>query len=110
MPVDVALVASGGMLAFFFSFHAYALMQYNNGDRWNQALSIFLILMSFVTVWTVGHTTNLLASTLGSSFARSTEITYWVGVIGGTVTLAYFVLRILFNTLELAFKGGNKKL
>lgn len=105
----VAVVAGGAVLALFFSYHAYALLENNKSDGWNQALSIFLILMGFVTMWSVGHTVNLLAATMSPEIAASTSITYWVSVVGGTVVLMYFVLRLLFNSLQLAFLGRSKR-
>lgn len=99
-----------GVLAIptLFSYHAYKLLEHNKEDKWNQALSIFLILMSFIGTWSAVNVAQKIANNaVAADVFAATNISWMVVVVGGTVMLAYFVLRVLFNTLELAFRGGK---
>lgn len=100
------LLIGGVGLMFFFAYNAYQIREVGNKDGYNEAISMFLILMSFVTAWSVTNTANHIASNSAASVvAASTGITYWVSVVAGIILLAYFVLRLLVGSWRVAFKN-----
>lgn len=90
---------------FFFAYTSFMIRDVGNKDGYNEAFSMFYLLLAVVTAWTIMNTANhIAAESTAATIAASTGITYWVVVVAGSVTLAYFVLRLLLGSWRVAFR------
>lgn len=113
MTEFTAIMLGSVAVMFFFAYSAFKLLEVDKGEkRTHEALSLLLFMGAIIMSWTVLNLGVQINTANAGPLAIEDGVgyTYYIAVIVGSLTMIYFVLRLLVGSAKAAIQRKRLKI